>query len=647
MKKLFLFAILSLFFWTHDPVDVQARVRLPQHIASGMVLQRGQPLTLHGWGDAGEKIVLAFRGKKYRATTDAQGLWQITLPAQKPGGPYTMRVNDTTLTDVWVGDVILCAGQSNMELPVSRVVDLFAEEVSNYENAAIRQLRIPITYTFEGPQDDLPTCRWVALTPESAMHFSALGYFLARQLYERTSVPVGIINNAVGGSTVESWLDKASLQDYPSMRNTLYLNRDEAYVQSVVKSERLRRRLWVEALNREDPGCGRWSACESDDSDWTRRSPFDSSWARDADGRVLNGSTWWRHHFDASSIDTAQAALLRLGCLVDADSVFVNGRFVGTTSYQYPPRKYTVPAGLLRRNVDNVVSVRLLSYSGTPAFVPDKPYRIEQGEKAIPLDGEWLFRRGAVMPPLPGETFFMWQPTALYNSMMAPLASYGVRAVVWYQGESNTGDTRRYAELLPLLIGRWRTLLGNDGLPFIVVQLPEFMAERSYPTESGWAAMREVQRRIFLDLPDVGLAVTLGTGEWNDIHPLDKKTVADRVARQLFRLAYGENVTTAPMVEGACCQGDTIVLQFDNGGSPLFYEDSLRGFSVQGKDGCHAWARVLAVGDDTVTLLSPVDNPRRVRYAWADNPGKPLLRNKEGLPASPFEIEIDSETPTP
>lgn len=271
MKKLFLFAILSLFFWTHDPVDVQARVRLPQHIASGMVLQRGQPLTLHGRGDAGENIVLAFRGKKYRATTDAQGLWQITLPAQKPGGPYTMRVNDTTLTDVWVGDVILCAGQSNMELPVSRVVDL----------------------------------------------------------------------------------------------------------------------------------------------------------------------------------------------------------------------------------------------------------------------------------------------------------------------------------------------------------------------------------------PDVGLAVTLGTGEWNDIHPLDKKTVADRVARQLFRLAYGENVTTAPMVEGACCQGDTIVLQFDNGGSPLFYEDSLRGFSVQGKDGRHAWARVLAVGDDTVTLLSPVDTPRRVRYAWADNPGKPLLRNKEGLPASPFEIEIDSETPTP
>ena len=127
MKKLFLFAILSLFFWTHDPVDMQARVRLPQHIASGMVLQRGQPLTLHGRGDAGENIILTFRGKKYRATTDAQGLWQITLPAQKPGGPYTMRVNDTTLTDVWVGDVILCAGQSNMELPVSRVVDLISE----------------------------------------------------------------------------------------------------------------------------------------------------------------------------------------------------------------------------------------------------------------------------------------------------------------------------------------------------------------------------------------------------------------------------------------------------------------------------------------------------------------------------------------
>lgn len=265
MKKLLLFTIITLCALTFGLNDGLARVRLPQHIASGMVLQREQPLTLHGWGEAGEKITLTFRGKKYRATTDSQGLWQITLPAQKPGGPFTMRVNDTTLTDVWVGDVILCAGQSNMELPVSRVVDLFADEVASYENRAIRQLRIPTTYTFEGPQDDLPSCLWVALTPESAMQFSALGYFLARRLYERTGVPVGIINNAVGGSAVESWLDEASLHDYPSIRNTLYLNRDKSYVQSVVKSERQRRRVWVDALNREDPGCGRWAACATDD----------------------------------------------------------------------------------------------------------------------------------------------------------------------------------------------------------------------------------------------------------------------------------------------------------------------------------------------------------------------------------------------
>lgn len=639
MKKHFIFTLFLCLLLAYIP-DAKARVRLPQHIASGMVLQREQPLTLHGWGDAGEKIVLTFRGKKYRTTTDAQGLWQITLPAQKPGGPFTMRVNDTTLTDVWVGDVILCAGQSNMELPVSRVVDLFAEEVSSYENTAIRQLRIPTTYTFEGPQADLPTCHWAALTPESAMHFSALGYFLARQLYERTGVPVGIINNAVGGSTIESWLDEASLQDYPSIRNALYLYRNENYVQSVVKSEHLRRRLWVDALNREDPGCGRWAACATDDSDWECRSPFDPTWTRDADGRILNGSTWWRYHFDASAIDTAQTSLLRLGCLVDADSVFVNGRFVGTTSYQYPPRKYAVPAGLLRRNGDNVVTVRLLSYSGSPAFVAEKPYRIEQDGQTISLNGEWLFRRGAVMPPLPGETFFMWQATALYNSMMAPLASYGVRAVVWYQGESNTGDTRRYAELFPLMVRRWRTLLGGDSIPFVIVQLPEFMAERSYPSESGWAAMREVQRRASLELPATGLAVTLGTGEWNDIHPLDKKTVADRVARQLFRLSYGDDTPVSPMVYEASCMGDTIKVRFNTYHSRLAAADTLPGFAVAGSDGRYHWARLLSVGRDEVCLLSPVATPRRVRYAWADNPGGPYLCNEEGLPASPFEIEI-------
>lgn len=640
MKNFLLIFVLSIRLWCVSAHVSPARVRLPYIFSSGMVLQREQPLTLRGWSDAGEEIEMVFRGKKYRTKADNRGDWAIELPKQKPGGPYEMSINDTVLTDVWVGDVILCAGQSNMELPISRVTDLFADEVSVYENPAIRQLRIPTTYTFHGPQDDLPPCCWEALTPGSAMDFSALGYFLARKLYDRTCVPVGIVNNAVGGSTIESWLSEEALGDFPSIAHTLAINKNDEYIRTVERGERLRRRLWVEALNREDPGCARWSAFDFPDSLWKRQDIFDLSWTCDAAGRPVNGSTWWRRHFSASGLDTRQPALLRLGCWVDADSVFVNGVCIGATSYRYPPRKYIIPPGILHENGDNVVAVRLISYTGRPGVVPDKPYKIEQEGHEIPLTGEWLFCRGAVMPSLPGETFFRWQPTALYNSMMAPLLSYGMRAVVWYQGESNTGDTRRYADLLPRLIGSWRALLGNGDLPFVVVQLPRFMPVRNDPTESDWAAMREVQRLVSLSVPRVGLAVTIDTGEWNDIHPLDKKTVADRVARELFRLSYDGREPSSPMIKEVKCEGGILCLRFDTGGSPLVADSAVTGFSVAGSDDRHVWAHVLSVGEDTVCLQSPVGNPCCVRYAWADNPAGVYLYNEAGLPASPFEIRI-------
>ncbi|MCD7710129.1 MAG: beta galactosidase jelly roll domain-containing protein [Porphyromonadaceae bacterium] len=640
MKK-FIFLLFSLILCRYVGMPTsEAQIRLPYLFSSGMVLQREQPLSVWGWSDAREKITLVFRGKRYHTTSDSDGRWQVTLPAQKPGGPYEMCINDTTLTDVWVGDVILCTGQSNMELPVSRVMDRYSKEVDSYENDVIHLLHIPLAYSFHGEQPNLPPCQWQALTPVSVMDFSAVGYFLARQIHERTGLPVGIIHNAIGGSTIESWLGEETLLDYPDIANTLGINRNDDYVREVKQVEALRRRLWVNTLNSTDSGCTRWSDVAFPDSGWERRNVFASDWSCDAAGRPVNGSTWWRYHFSATSLDTAQSALLRLGCLVDADSVFVNGAFVGTTSYQYPPRKYTIPAGLLRKTGDNVVAVRLISYTGYPAFVPDKPYKIEQSDCEISLTGEWLFHRGAIMPSLPSETFFHWQPTALYNGMMAPLSGYGIRAVVWYQGESNADNPTLYGELLPRFITSCRQLFGQDVLPFVIVQLPRFMPMKDNPSESEWASLREVQRLTALSLPKVGLAVTIDTGEWNDIHPLDKKIVADRVARELFRLSYGDDESFSPQIETAISQGDALILQFNTGKSTLAAGNEIHSFSVAGCDSRFVWAKVMSIDEDKVVLQSPVSQPVWVRYAWADNPQGDYLYNKEGIPVSPFEVKI-------
>ena len=524
---------------------VDAKVKLPALISDGMVLQREQPIKVWGTADAGESVQVKFlknatptgvKGGKlkvaYTVTADANGRWTLTLPAMKPGGPYILQVNDIELKDILVGDVWLCSGQSNMELPVSRVTDMFRDEIAAYENTNIRQLKVPNIFNFHAPQADLPDyVAWKPLTQENVMNFSALGYFFAKAMYEKNNIPVGLINSSWGGTPVEAWISEEGLKEFPKYINDKRQYEDDAYLKSIKQTEGLSFYRWNTSLYRGDAGLHEatpWYAANYNDKDWKTVDLFSTDWGTNG-LNPINGSHWFRKEVEVPQDWNGKEATLRLGCIVDADSVYVNGTFVGTVSYQYPPRIYTIPAGVLKAG-KNTVTIRLISNNGYPHFVKEKPYKIVCGNEEVSLQGEWKYRLGASMPPAPGMMFFCYKPVCLYNAMIAPLQNYGIRGVLWYQGESNVDRRNEYAALLTVLIADWRSTFDNPELPFYIVELADFLSKDDISGRQAWAEMRKEQAKVAETNRNTRLIRNSDLGEWNDIHPLDKKNLGQRAA---------------------------------------------------------------------------------------------------------------------
>jgi sialate O-acetylesterase len=331
-------------------------------------------------------------------------------------------------------------------------------------------------------------------------------------------------------------------------------------------------------------------------------------------------------------------AKLILGRIVDADSVFINGVFVGTISYQYPPRRYEIPSNLLKEG-ENTIVVRIISNEGNGGFVLDKRYEIIAGNDTINLKGDWHYRLGAKMEPLASQTFIRWKPLGLYNAMLYPLLKYRMKGVIWYQGESNADRPLEYREILPAVIQDWRNNWNQGVFPFLYVQLPNFMKAKNQPSESNWALLREAQLQT-LSLPNTAMAVTIDIGEWNDIHPLNKKDVGKRLALAAEKVAYRDEhvVSSGPLYQSMKIDGNKILLTFTNTGGGLVAQGNgeLKHFAIAGADAKFVWAKARIENSTVIVWNDTISNPIAVRYAWADNPEGANLYNKEGLPASPF-----------
>lgn len=602
--------------------QLSAKVRLPRLVSDRMVLQRDTELDIWGWADPGEKVTVRFQGRHYDTETGADGCWHVLLPPQQAGGPFVLEVNEIVIRDVLVGDVWLCSGQSNQETPIARLTDKFPEiNVSN--NHMIRHYKVP-TQDVKGElrEEIAGNAGWHSAIASDVMNWTALAYFFAQEAYEHTHVPVGMLVSSLGGSAIESWISQEHLKEFPQLLV------DQAAYDSL-------------KLARQDRGAGRWQLPECDDSDWATMT-VPGYWREN--GADIHGTVWCRKTFDVPASMAGRHARLYMGTMVDSDSVFVNGTFVGFTSYTYPPRKYDIPAGVLREG-KNVIAVRLTANGGNGGFVKDKRYAIVGDEAEIDLTGMWRYKTGIDQSEVQRLSARLANldrtGSGLYNGMIYPIRHYRVKGAIWYQGETNAGNPAPYADYLKALITNWRELWQWPDMPFLLVQLPNFMEKKDRPTDSGWARIRDAQFRTALSVPHTELAVTYDAGEWNDIHPLDKKTVAHRLFLGARRLVYGEKVNASgPLYKDMQVDGDRIVLSFTETGRGLACRGKeLKHFAIAGEDREFVWAKAVIRGNKVVVSSPEVKHPVAVRYAWSDNPSDANLCNKDGLLASPFRTD--------
>lgn len=638
---------------------VKAQLRLPRLCSDGMVLQSRAEVPVWGWAGKGNTVKVNFRGQVYTTKAALTGRWQLRLPAAQPGGPYKMTISSgqeqLTIQDIWIGEVWVCSGQSNMEHDLTSVIERYPKLLAEGNYPRIRQFKVPGHYNFKQTEADYTQGSWLPATHEHIGAFTAVGFFFAQQLQEQTKEAVGIINISLGGSPIEAWLPESALKKYPKDNATLEQFKSDSLVTAVQQADRKKSATWQNELNQKDRGLAEgWCSLPAQSPEvaaWPSMS-VPGYWADQGLG-FLNGVVWLKKSVLLSDAGSPEKkAKLVLGRMVDADSVFVNGHYVGNTTYQYPRRRYVFPDSFLRRG-DNTITIRLVSQSGKGGFVPDKIYGLVRGTDTTSLAGRWKLQVGAVMNKAPSQTFVQWAPAGLYNGMLAPAFTYGIKGFIWYQGESNADNADEYGAKLKDLLGVVRTGWKNSTLPFLVVQLPGFMQQSwDANAHSGWAALRQQQMEI-LDLPGTGIAVTTDLGEWNDVHPLDKRPVGKRLFLLAEDLCYAANSNSisgpainpdrhSPIASKATLRGDTVYidfrlhqsLQIKNGGTRLEH------FAVAGTDGKYHWAKAGIKGSQVWVYSAGVTSPKRVRYGWSDNPLRANLENKAGLPASPFELQV-------
>ena len=656
MKKILLLAVTLLTVSFAD-----AEISLPQLFQSGMVLQRGKLIPIWGKAAPGELVTVRFNKKQYATTADAHGSWRINLQKMKAGGPYTLTVGDHVLTNILIGDVWLLSGQSNIDVTIERVYPQYPQEIDSYENNDVRLFRVQNETDVHGVRDDIkPTSiNWKPLNKENAWLFSAVGYFLGKRMQEKTNVPQGIIVNSWGGTPIEAWISKDSLErDYPMLVKRAQFFQSDDYVKAQSQTNMQADRQWQKMLQESDAGIlQNWAAPDCDDANWQSINQNDWSWRG-------CGSVWLRQHIIINKEHAGKPARLLLGTLFDQDITYLNGKEIGHTYYQYPPRRYDIPEGLLKEG-DNVIAVRFINKYGAVHFIPEKPYMLCFGDDrcsqnpmpkdVIPLAPTWKVNVGTELPNCPsGDVSLQNIPTTLYNAVLHPLAPYAINGIVWYQGESNTGNPAPYADYLKKLMGCWRDRWQDPKMPFVIVQLanydgrqqsgfPRPITPQTAPMNSGWAQLREAQRTAAKADPRAELAVINDLGETVDIHPLRKKEVAERVALCFDRLIYNNKVNLAPEVIAAEVQEGKIILTLDQ---PIQAGD-LYEFEAAAADGDKVFQNVKATAEDNrISLIlpegfHPMSTVYAVRYAWKDNPATANVRSLTGLPMSSFEMKVN------
>ncbi len=607
-----------------------SKLELAHVFSDHMVLQQQSEVSVWGHGAAPGRQVVVFGSWGSTAVTkaDGKGNFNVKIKTGNAGGPYLLRVRSketVEVTDVLLGEVWVCSGQSNMEMPVGPLwnpsITDSVQETRSADHPNLRLFHVPNRRSLT-PQADVDAS-WAVCTPESVRGFSATAYFFGRDLQAALGVPVGLIETCVGGTEAELWTSEDKLKTLPDF---------DASLSRMAKSQE-EYQTQVRKINQEnvrmDPGYGKWEAPGYDDSSWesTRAAAWSETGLADFDGVA-----WYRVTVDVPSAGAGKAATLTLGPIDDYDMTYVGGKQVGMTIRYDTPRKYNIPAGLLRAGA-NVVAVRVHDTGGEGGFTDPSKIAL-QGDGWSADFGTWKRKVStpqAKMKPVPNPPGGNSQ---LYNGMVAPLIPYGVRGAIWYQGESNVGRGYQYRTLFPAMIQDWRARWGVGTFPFYFVQIAPWSGYGG----AASAVLRESQLLTLSTLKNTGMVVTTDIApDLSNIHPPDKQDVGKRLSLLALHDTYGRSgfLPSGPLYQSASFAGGKATVSFKYA---IGMHGTLEGFEVAGSDKVWHPAHAAVEGDKVVVSSPDVKKPVAVRYGWSDVP-KGTLFNGAGLPASPFRSD--------
>jgi sialate O-acetylesterase len=608
-----------------------------------MVLQRGRPNAIWGWSKPGDAVRVQIGENSATATAGPDGRWQARIQPPAAGGPYTLRITGpqtVEVNDVLVGDVWICAGQSNMQFGLAQARN-GAEEVKNADHPQIRFYGVRPRSAYS--RAEVPRGSWKVVSPDTVGGFggiSAAAYFFARRVRQDVSVPIGLVQEAVGGVPAEVFVSAEGLRPLKDF---------DAGIAEVERRGKIGGSVYGNYImhwyDEYDIGSinGSWADPALEDSSWkTVRIPGGFKELGVGDVPSL---CWFRKEITLPDPLPPGVARVYLGSIEKMDTTYLNGQEVGASSWVENPRAYFARAGVLKPG-RNVIAIRVFKVRRAGGFLgkPDELHLILGDGTVIPLSGEWKGKLAVdARPPHPlpvGFENLPSMPGVLYNGMLAPIAPLAITGAIWYQGESNAERAFQYRKLLPALIADWRKLFGQGDFPFYIVSLPAFMHRKDVPGDDSWAEMREAQALAAKNVPHSCLAVTIDTGDPDNVHPVDKEQVGDRLALCALAEHYGQKVPdSGPTLSKVERLPGALKLHFDHTDGGLVVKgDRLGEFSIAGDDHKWVWADARIEGESVIVSSQSVPEPKAARYAWQSNPLATLF-NGAGLPASPFRTD--------
>lgn len=630
--------------------NVNAKVTLPSVFSDNMVIQQKTNAAFWGQASPGKtvNIHVAWNPKNFTVKADENGNWKIKIPTPKYGGPYNITISDGTavkLSNIMLGDVWVCSGQSNMEMPLAGwgKIANYKEEISKADFKNIRLLQADHIAS-NTPLTDAKVANggWTVCTPENIGEFSSVAYFFAREVYQKTGIPIGLIHTSWGGTIAEAWMSSSTLKtrpDFAAAVEKIAKTGSQAEFEQELNSWN---KIVIENDNGYQQGKLRWVNADTDDSDWKSMNLpvlWDQSILPDLDGIV-----YFRKKITIPESWKGKTITLNLGTIDDNDVTFFNGTKIGETKGYDQKRVYTIPADLVKPG-ENTIAVRVFDGAGGGGIYGDRniiSVVSANGEK-ISLDGDWLYNIGLDLKkilPMPSPIDGPNRPTVLFNAMINPFLNFTIKGALWYQGESNADRANQYRTLFPQLIQDWRKAWDIGDFPFYFVQLAGYMKHEDLPKASAWAELRDAQLGA-LKISNTGMAVAIDIGDAADIHPKNKQEVGRRLALIALAKTYGRQIAYAgPVFKSYKIEEDKVTLDFDHieGGLKANDGKPLNGFAVAGADKVFHWAQATITGNQIVVSSTEVPKPLAVRYGWANNP-ECNLYNQANLPASPFKTD--------